>query len=42
MFVLHHESYHLGQLGMLRRQRGYAAMSYGDRSENECASGDYR
>ncbi len=28
-FLLHHESYHLGQLGMLRKQAGLPAMAYG-------------
>jgi len=27
-FLLHHESYHIGQMGVLRRQLGYTAMSY--------------
>jgi uncharacterized damage-inducible protein DinB len=27
-FLVHHESYHLGQIGLLRRQLGYGAMSY--------------
>jgi uncharacterized damage-inducible protein DinB len=29
-FLLHHESYHLGQLGLLRKQLGHPAMSYGE------------
>lgn len=28
-FLLHHESYHLGQLGVLRKQAGLPAMAYG-------------
>ncbi len=28
VFLLHHESYHVGQLGLLRRQLGHPAMSY--------------
>lgn len=29
-FLLQHESYHVGQLGLLRRLLGYPPMSYGD------------
>jgi len=32
-FLLHHESYHIGQLGLLRKQLGHPAMSYADRSD---------
>jgi uncharacterized damage-inducible protein DinB len=27
-FFMHHESYHLGQLGLLRKAHGYGAMGY--------------
>ncbi len=27
-FLLHHESYHIGQLGLLRKQLGYDSMNY--------------
>jgi uncharacterized damage-inducible protein DinB len=32
-FLLQHESYHLGQLALLRRQHGYPAMTYQRREE---------
>ncbi len=37
VFMLHHESYHVGQLGLLRKQLGHPAMSYGPAPETEAA-----
>ncbi len=28
-FLMHHEAYHLGQMGLLRRQLGHEALTYG-------------
>lgn len=33
-FLLAHESYHIGQLGLLRKQLGYNSMSYAPRAES--------
>lgn len=33
-FLIHHESYHLGQLGILRKYFGFGPMSYDDPSAN--------
>jgi len=33
-FLLSHESYHIGQLGLLRKQLGYDAMSYAPRAQS--------
>jgi len=32
-FLLHHESYHIGQMGLLRRLLGYPSMSYTVRAD---------
>ncbi len=32
-FLIHHEAYHIGQAGILRRQLGYDAMSYERRGQ---------
>jgi uncharacterized damage-inducible protein DinB len=33
-FLLHHESYHIGQMGLLRRQLGYPAMTYAEQPDS--------
>ncbi len=33
-FLIHHETYHLGQLGILRKHFGYGPMSYDIETEN--------
>jgi len=33
-FLTQHDSYHIGQVGFLRRQLGKPAMTYGRRSRN--------
>jgi uncharacterized damage-inducible protein DinB len=38
VFLLHHESYHVGQLGLLRRQLGHPAMSYAPAPETSRSS----
>jgi uncharacterized damage-inducible protein DinB len=37
-FLLHHESYHIGQLALLRKQLGHPAMSYGERDDEAASS----
>ncbi len=39
-FLLHHESYHLGQMGLLRRQLGFPPMSYALAAEGEAGVHD--
>ncbi len=38
-FLLHHESYHIGQMGLLRRQLGYPSMSYAARADSGGTAG---
>lgn len=37
VFMLHHESYHVGQLALLRKQLGYPAMSYAPAPETSAS-----
>jgi uncharacterized protein YndB with AHSA1/START domain/uncharacterized damage-inducible protein DinB len=38
-FLVHHEAYHVGQLGLLRKGQGYPAMSY-DRERRQANAGE--